>query len=242
MGTQSGGMMKQLLLISNSKTFGGGYLTHCEAAISHFFRGVKTVLFVPYALKDRDGYTKLAQERFKELGFQLSSVHQALDPIRAVRCAEAIFVGGGNTFRLLRLMYQYRIAPEIRSRVRAGMPYMGSSAGSNVACPTICTTNDMPIVFPGTLAALDLIPFQINPHYLDPDPNSQHMGETRETRIKEFHEENDTPVIGLREGSWLRVVDNEVILEGKAGARIFIKGVDPFDIAAGSIRSALRLQ
>lgn len=225
----------RLLLISNSRKFGGGYLEHCADAVRTFLGSVQTVLFVPYALKDMESYTATARGRFQELGFELVSVHEMDDPFEAVSRAQAVFIGGGNTFRLLRLMYKYQLVSAIRERVIADMPYIGSSAGSNVACPTICTTNDMPIVHLETFQALNLVPFQINPHYLDPDPNSKHMGETRETRIKEYHEENSLPVVGLREGSWLRVEGNEVFLEGSTGARIFTQGSEPFNADSGLI-------
>jgi dipeptidase E len=169
------------------------------------------------------------------MGFQLDSIHDAPNrPLRAIESAEAIFVGGGNTFRLLRALWQDELIAPIRRRVLDGMPYIGSSAGSNVACPTIKTTNDMPIVEPPSLAALGLVPFNINPHYLDPIAGSTHMGETRDQRIAEFHEENDPPVVGLREGGWLVVEDGRVTIEGTTGARIFRRGAAAVDYPSGS--------
>ena len=225
-------MARRLLLISNSTSHGGGYLDHCQAALRDFLAGVAQVLFVPYALHDLDGYTAKARERYAALGPGLSSVHEAGDPRRAVAQAEAFFVGGGNTFRLLRRLYDQALLEPIRRRVEEGALYVGTSAGSNLACPTIKTTNDMPIVQPPSFAALGLVPFQLNPHYLDPAPGSTHMGETREERIREYHEENDLPVVGLREGGVLRVDEARMTLQG-AGARIFQRGEEPFEVAAG---------
>jgi dipeptidase E len=154
---------------------------------------------------------------------ELDSVHEVADPVAAVERAEAVVVGGGNTFRLLDEMYRRRLLEPIRGRAEAGMPYLGWSAGANVACPSLMTTNDMPIVQPPGFQALSLVPFNINPHYLDPDPASRHMGETREQRIQEFHEMNDAVVVGLREGAMIRVEDPQATLRGSSGARIFRK-------------------
>ena len=166
----------------------------------------------PFALHDRDAYATQARERFAKMGYELNSIHTSDNPAAAVRNHEALFIGGGNTFRLLRALYDQNLVAPIRDRVRAGMAYIGSSAGSNVAAPTIKTTNDMPIVQPPSFDALGLVSFQINPHYLDPDPNSSHKGETREERIIQFLEENETPVIGLREGAMLRIEDGKTLL------------------------------
>ena len=177
---------KRILLISNSTLYGSGYLDHAAAEISDFLIGVKRVLFIPFALYDRHAYAKLARERFSSLGYALESAHDLPDPRQAVNDGEAIFIGGGNTFRLLKALYDFDLVHAINRRVMDGMAYVGSSAGSNVACPTIKTTNDMPIVQPPSFDALGLIHFQICPHYLDPDPNSTHMGETREQRIAQL--------------------------------------------------------
>lgn len=225
---------KRVLLISNSTLYGSGYLDHAESEIRSFLGDVKRVLFVPYALFDRDKYAATAQQRFEKMGYELSSIHTAENPVKAVNETEAVFIGGGNTFRLLKSLYDSSLLEPIRNRVAQGMPYIGSSAGSNVAAPTIKTTNDMPIVQPPSFNALGLVSFQINPHYLDPDPGSQHMGETREERIVQFLEENDTPVVGLREGAILRIEKGETILRGSSGARIFRKGVEPVEISHGA--------
>ncbi|HET9524962.1 MAG TPA: dipeptidase PepE [Pyrinomonadaceae bacterium] len=225
--------MSRILLISNSTLFGSGYLDHAEGEIRDFLGNIKRVLFVPFALYDRDAYAVTARERFAKMGYELTSVHDASDRFQAVAETEAIFVGGGNTFRLLKTLYDQLLLGPIRRRVADGMPYVGSSAGSNVAGPTIKTTNDMPIVQPPSFDALSLVSFQINPHYLDPDPNSKHMGETREKRIMEFLEENDTPVLGLREGAIARVENGRTVLKGSTGARIFRRGHEPVEAVPG---------
>ena len=228
---------KRILLISNSTLHGSSYLDHAEAEIRLFLGDVKRVLFVPYALFDRDSYADSARRRFEQMGYELTSVHTAADPVQAVNETEAIFIGGGNTFRLLKALYDFDLLDPIRERVAGSMPYIGSSAGSNVAGPTIKTTNDMPIVQPPSFAALKLVSFQINPHYLDADPNSTHMGETREQRIVQFLEENETPVIGLREGAMLWVENDRVMLRGSTGARIFRRGSAPIETLPGDVIS-----
>ena len=225
---------KRVLLISNSTLHGSGYLDHAETEIRSFLGDVKRVLFVPYALFDRDKYAATAQQRFQKMGYELTSVHTAANPVAAVNETDAVFIGGGNTFRLLKTLYDFDLLDAIRNRVSNGMPYIGSSAGSNVAAPTIKTTNDMPIVQPPSFDALGLVSFQINPHYLDPDPNSKHMGETREERLMQFLEENDTPVVGLREGAMLRIENGGTILRGSSGARIFRKGMETIEISPGA--------
>jgi len=226
--------VKRLLLGSTSATYGTGYLDHLEAEIRELYGAARRVLFVPYALRDRDLYAARARERLGRMGLSVEAIHESKDPTRAVLDAEAFFIGGGNTFRLLREIHENGLVDPIRMRVEAGIPYLGTSAGSNVACVTIKTTNDMPIVEPPTLRALGLVPFNINPHYVDADPASTHMGETRETRIREFHEENDPAVVGLREGSMLRIEGLRVRLAGTAGARVFFKGRQPREFLPGA--------
>jgi len=223
-------MSRRLVLISTSTVFGTRYLEHAYTELRDALGGVVRVLFIPHALQDRDGYVAKARPAFEEMGYGLDSLHEAADPRRAVETAEAVFCGGGNTFRLLKALHEMEVLPVIRRQVAEGMVYSGASAGSNLACPTIRTTNDMPIVEPPSFDALGLVAFQINPHYLDPAPDSTHMGETRETRIREFHEENATPVVGLREGAILRVEGESVLLKGLAGARIFRRGEEPIEV------------
>ena len=226
--------MRRLLLISSSRVHGSGYLEHSAEAIAARLRGTKTVLFIPFALKDCDAYAELAGRRFDELGFQLSSLHRESDPVAAVASAEAVFAGGGNTFRLLNEVWNLGLVDVMRERVEAGMPYLGASAGSNLACPSIRTTNDMPIVQPPTFEALALIPFQINPHFVDPDPESKHQGETREERLEQYLEENDVPVLGLREGAMVRVDGHVATLEGLTGGRLFRRGRPPAELDPGT--------
>ena len=221
--------MSRVLLISNSTLHGRGYLDHAETEIRQLLGSARRVIFIPFALADRDAYAAKAAERFAAFGYELTSIHQAADPWQAIESADAIFVGGGNTFRLLNALYDHEIFSLIRRRVTTGMPYIGSSAGSNVAGPTIKTTKDMPIVEPPSFAALGLVPFQISPHYLDPDPRSTHMGETQEERIRQFHEENATPVAGLREGAMLVCEGGRYSLRGVAGARLFRQGREPVE-------------
>lgn len=225
-------MSKKLLLISNSTVYGRGYLDHVEEEICGFLKDKREILFVPFAQHDLDAYEAMTEKRFQKLGFRLKSLHRCADLPAAVRSAQAIFIGGGNTFRLLKGLYDASVLHEIRKRVEAGVPYIGSSAGSIVACPTLKTTKDMPVVQPPSFDALRLVDFQISPHYLDPDPASTHMGETQEERINQFLEENDTPVVGLREGTLLRV-ENGVLLKGRRRARVFRRGHAPIEKEPG---------
>ena len=231
--------MRRLLLVSTSTTHGTGYLDHCEAQVRELFAGCGRILSVPWALFDRDGYAATARERFAAMGLELESIHGAADPARAVEEADGIFIGGGNTFRLLAELHRHDLLGPIRRRVVTGVPFMGTSAGSNVASPSLKTTNDMPIVEPPSFEALGLVPFQINPHYLDPDPGSTHMGETRDRRLAEFLEENDLPLVALREGAMLRVDGAALRLLGAPGGKLFQRGAEPAELAAGADLSHL---
>jgi dipeptidase E len=223
----------RILLFSNSTVYGRGYLDHVEQEIKAFLGEAKRILFFPYALYDRDGYATNAKERFVVMGYSLESVHQAANPRKAVENADALFVGGGNTFRLLKALQDIDLLDAISCKVKSGAPYVGSSAGSNVAGPTIKTTKDMPIVQPRSFDSLGLVPFQISPHFQDPDFNSKHMGETQEERILQFLEENETPVVGIREGAWLLCESDAVTLKGENGARIFRRGEAPVEAKLG---------
>ena len=230
-------MQRQLLLISTSTLHGSGYLDYCASEIGAFLPGSPRVLFLPYARPSgltHDEYTAKASEKFAEMGLELVGIHVATDPVAAVHSAGALFVGGGNTFVLLNQLYSNNLLQVIRERVADGLPYVGTSAGSNVAGATIGTTNDMPIVYPPSFEALGLVPFNINPHFLDPDPHSTHRGETRETRIKEFHFFNEQPVVGLREGAMLHVAGNSVHLKGSVGARLFRRAAAPEELVPGA--------
>jgi len=227
-------MTGRLILASNSTNPGGEYLDHLEDEVRDLFSGCTQVAFVPYALAGLNSYSTKAEGRFERLGVHLESVHRHPEPAQALSAADGVFIGGGNTFRLLDRMIHHDLIEPIRALVAGGGPYLGTSAGSNVACPTIGTTNDMPIIRPPTFEALGLVPFQINPHYIERDPDTPHGGETRRQRLAEFHEENDTPVIGLREGSWLAVQES-LILRGHHPALLFRRGIEPTEIWPGEI-------
>ncbi|MGA8145159.1 MAG: dipeptidase PepE [Candidatus Acidiferrales bacterium] len=221
-----------LLLISSSFIPGGAtFLDYCAPDVLNFYRTITRILFIPYALKDHAAYTAKISEHFSSTGFLVDSLHESADQRAAIDSAEAFFVGGGNTFRLLDALYARGLLHALRNRVRAGAPYLGISAGTNLACPTIKTTNDMPIVFPPSLDALSLVPFQINPHFIDAADEPPRAGETREQRLAEFHEENSTPVLGLREGAWLEVAGHSVTLRGAPGAKLFQRNTAPIECA-----------
>lgn len=226
----------KLLLISNSTNPGEAYLDYPKSDIQAFLgSGIKKTLFLPYAAVSfsYDEYARKLQTRFDELGYQVDSIHLHNDPVKAVQEAEAIVVGGGNTWHLSRMIHDNNLIDPIRDKVLKGTPYVGWSAGSNLACPTIKTTNDMPIIDPRGFHGFNFIPFQINPHYLDANPEG-HAGETREQRIEEFLEINaETYVLGLREGTMLKVLNNHIELIGPRPARIFKKGEKPIEIMSG---------
>jgi dipeptidase E len=224
--------MRRLLLVSTSTVHGSGYLEHCASEARRLFAGCRRLGFVPYALHDRDAYARRAAQVFADWGFDLVSVHAATAPAKVLASVEGLFVGGGNTFRLVRDLHRHRLMRPIRRRVAAGMPYMGTSAGSNVAAPTLCTTNDMPIVEPPSFECLGLVPFQINPHYLDPDPASTHMGETRDQRLAEYLEEDSRAVIALREGTMLAIEGDSMTLLGAPGGKLFRRGRPTQELAA----------
>lgn len=233
-------MKHDLLLLSNSQVHGRGYLEHALDALRHFLDGRRTVLFAPFALRDHDGYVARIAAALAPLGVGVRGLHAEADPLAAVRAAEVLYVGGGNSFRLLRALRDRGLAPAVRERVGAGeLAYVGSSAGTNMACPTLRTTNDMPIVQPDAFEAFGLLPFQINPHYLDTDPASTHMGETRAQRIEQFLEENDVPVLGMREGAWLRRRGGRLELGGETGALLFLRGQAPRSFQGGDDLSFL---
>ena len=224
-----------LLLISNSTNAGEAYLKYPIAEIEKTLAGVTEVVFIPYAAVtfSYEEYERKVQERFNEIGIKVRSVHRALNKRNFVRHAQAIVIGGGNTFALLKKMQEEDLLDVIFRRVRAGVPYVGWSAGSNVTCPTICTTNDMPIVEPHSFRAIGLVPFQINPHYLDANP-AGHAGETREQRILEYLEANRSRyVVGLREGCMIRIKDENIELIGSRTMRIFKKGIETYEVKPG---------
>ena len=224
-----------LLLISNSTNAGEEYLKYPIAEIAKTLKGVTEVVFIPYAAVtfSYDEYEAKVQARFNEIGIKVKSIHHALNKRNFLRSAEAIVIGGGNTVALLKRMQEEDLLDMIHRRVKGGVPYIGWSAGSNVTCPTICTTNDMPIVQPESFRAIGLVPFQINPHYLDANP-AGHAGETREQRIMEYLEANRSRyVVGLREGCMLRIDDNGIELIGSRPMRIFKKGMATYEVQPG---------
>jgi len=231
--------MRNLLLLSNSTNHGQGYLDHAMREVRGLLGGARRLLFVPFALHDRAAYAAKARTRFATEGIPVDELTANAVGRRLIGSAEAVFVGGGNTFRLLKTLQDTELLEPLRRRVRDGLPYLGASAGINIACPTIKTTNDMPIVQPPRFEALGIVPFQINPHYLDADPGSRHMGETREDRLREFLEENDVPVVGLREGAWLRIEGAGGQVGGAASARVFRRGRVPEELAPGASLAAL---
>lgn len=226
--------MKHIILASTSTLHGQTYLSYLQAALKTLFAGVEEVVFIPYARPggiSHDEYTTRAAEAF---GIRLKGLHSFENPAQAIHDAPAFFTGGGNTFLLVKQLWELGLMHPLKEAVESGKPYLGTSAGSNIAGVSMQTTNDMPIVYPPSFKTLGLVPFNLNPHYLDPLPGSQHMGETRETRIQEFHTQNSIPVIGLREGSWISVNGDDISLQGPLAARIFEQGKAPYELPAGS--------
>lgn len=230
--------MKKLLIASTSTVYGSGYLEYLQPALTSFFKGVTIVLFIPYARPggiSYEAYTKKVKEAFASIDIEVQGIHEFINPKRAVQEAQAIFTGGGNTFELVHQLYANDLLVDLKEVIENGTPYLGTSAGSNICGVSMMNTNDMPVVYPPSFVTLGLIPFNINAHYLDPIQGSTHMGETRETRIQEFHFYNETPVVGLREGSWLEVMGSKIILKGNLKARIFQKGMPPVEIESGTV-------
>ncbi|WP_313384311.1 dipeptidase PepE [Chishuiella sp.] len=231
----------RLLVISTSTIYGSGYLEYIREEILDFLQADE-LLFVPFARPSgisHDDYTNNVMNALHPFGINVTGLHSYENPKEAIKNAKAIFIGGGNTFLLLKTLYELDLVQSIKDVVANGIPYMGSSAGSNMTGLTIGTTNDMPIVYPPSFDALQFLPFNINPHYLDPDPNSKHKGETRETRINEFHQFNKQTVVGLREGSWLRVENGKIELKGELTARIFNQDKEPIEIESGILSQDL---
>lgn len=225
--------MKNLLLASTSTLHGEEYLEYLLPQIKNLFSDSGEIIFVPYARPggiSHEEYTSKAQKPFSEVNLKIRGLHTFPDPKTAISKAEGIFTGGGNTFLLVQKLYQQELLLPLTEALNTGTPYLGTSAGTNIAGLTMNTTNDMPIVYPPSFKTLGIVPFNINPHYLDPDPASTHKGETRETRIKEFHKFNSQPVVGLREGSWLEVNTNGITLKGGKSARIFLAEKLPFEL------------
>lgn len=235
--------MKNMIIASTSTLYGSGYLEYFLNDLATLFKDASEILFIPYARPSGisyDDYTQKVFEAFLKINKQVQGIHTFENPTEAIKNAEAIFVGGGNTFVLLYQLYKNNLITTLKTMINTGTPYLGTSAGSNICGLTIKTSNDMPIVYPPSFNAIGLVPFNINPHYLDPDSNSKHMGETRDTRIQEFHHFNTPPVIGLREGSWLHVKNNSIILKGDLTAKIFEQNKTPYEVTSGTELNTLK--
>ena len=235
--------MKNIIIASTSTIHGSGFLEYLLEDLIQHFKDTNSILFIPYARPSgisHEAYTKKTQIVFSKIGKTVKGIHEFNDPIKAVEDAKGIFIGGGNTFVLVNQLYRHNLITTLQDAVKKGTPYLGTSAGSNICGLTLCTTNDMPIVYPPSFKTLAFVPFNINPHYLDPDPTSKHMGETRETRIQEFHNFNTQPVVGLREGSYLHVFNNDILLKGELTARVFEYNKTPYEIEPNSALNTLK--
>ncbi|VXB11285.1 Peptidase E [Flavobacterium sp. 9AF] len=235
--------MKNIIIASTSTLYNGTYLDYLLPVLKNHFQNASTILFIPYARPggvSHEEYTNKVRKAFEQINKIVVGIHEFENPIEAIKQAEAIFTGGGNTFVLVNELYKNNVLESLEEVVKNGTPYLGTSAGSNICGLTMHTTNDMPIVYPPSFRTLGFVPFNINPHYLDPDASSTHMGETRETRINEFHFFNPQPVIGLREGSWLEVKGNSILLKGELKARLFRKNQIPEEINPETELSGLK--
>lgn len=230
--------MKNILLASTSALFGEAYLEYLKPQIAELFKGIDEIIFIPYARPggdSHDNYTQRVADAFAPMGIKVKGLHTFSDPAATIRQAKGFFTGGGNTFVLVKALHGQQLMTILKEAVENSAPYLGTSAGSNIGGVTMKTTNDMPIVYPNSFDTMGLVPFNLNPHYLDPDPASKHNGETRETRIKEFHTQNTEPVVGLREGSWIRVHGEKISTEGRFDSRIFEQGKEPYEVAPGTV-------
>lgn len=224
--------MKKILLASTSTLFGQSYLEYLLPELDAFFAHIQAITFIPYARPggiSHDAYTELVATAFSKIDKKVVGLHSFDDPRDGLAQAEALFTGGGNTFLLVQQLQQLGLMQPLKEKILVGTPYLGTSAGSNIAGPSMKTTNDMPIVHPPSFDTLGVVGFNLNPHYLDPDPESKHKGETRETRIREFHQVDPTPVVGLREGNYIHLVGERTILKGPGTARIFEAGKTPYE-------------
>lgn len=235
--------MKNLLIASTSTVHGETHLEYLLPELELHFKNCTTILFIPYARPggiSHQEYTNYVAKTFKKINKEVKGIHEFENPITAIENAEGVFTGGGNTFLLVSQLYRHDTIATLIKVLKTGIPYLGTSAGSNICGLSMQNTNDMPIVYPPSFQTLGMIPFNINAHYLDPDPSSKHMGETRETRINEFHEFNTIPVLGLREGSWLEVRNNKTTLRGALSARLFKKGEKPRELPTGTDLTELK--
>ncbi|MFN4075082.1 MAG: dipeptidase PepE [Cloacibacterium sp.] len=226
-----------VLLASTSSLFGGKYLEYIKEEIAELFSRIDEIIFIPFARPSgisHEEYTQIARDFFEQIHIKVKGLHEFEDKMAAVNEAKGFFTGGGNTFLLVKTLHEENLMTVLAENVKSGKPYLGASAGSNIAGINMKTTNDMPIVYPPSFDCMGLVPFNINPHYLDPNPNLKHNGETRETRIKEFLTQNEVKVVGLREGNWIRVLGDKITTEGTQLTRIFEKGKEPYELESGS--------
>jgi dipeptidase E len=228
--------MKNIIIASTSTLSNEGYLDYLLPELQLHFQNCNTILFIPYARPggiSHQEYTKLVGLAFATINKKVIGIHEFENATEAIKNATGIFTGGGNTFVLVSQLHKYKLMDILSQAIKKGTPYLGTSAGSNICGLTVQTTNDMPIVYPSSFQTLGVVPFNLNPHYLDPDLISKHMGETRETRIKEFHAYNSAPVLGLREGSWLDVKADKIIVKGNLTARLFRHNQNPEELETG---------
>ena len=226
-----------VLLASTSTLFGGEYLEYLKEELIDLYKGIDEIIFIPFARPggiSHDDYTSKAQSFFETINIKVKGLHEFDNKIEALHSAKGYFTGGGNTFLLVKTLHEENLMSVLKQNIETGKAYLGCSAGSNIGGQNMKTTNDMPIVYPPSFECMGLVPFNLNPHYLDPNPDLKHNGETRETRIKEFLMQNDTKVVGLREGNWIRRIGNKITVEGNELTRIFEKGIEPYEIEAGS--------
>ena len=226
-----------IILASTSTLFGGQYLEYLKPELIELFEGITEIIFIPFARPgeiSHDDYTQKAKEFFATININVKGLHEFDDKVEAVNSAQGFFTGGGNTFLLVKTLHEFGLMKILKDNVESGKPYLGCSAGSNIGGVNMKTTNDMPIVYPSSFDCMELVHFNINPHYLDPNPEIKHNGETRETRIKEFLTQNDIKVVGLREGNWIRRIGSRVTTEGSELTRIFEKGKEPYEVESGT--------
>lgn len=227
-----------IILASTSTLFGGEYLEYLREELIQLYAGIDEIIFVPFARPggiSHDEYTAKARSFFETININVKGLHEFEDKKEALNQAKGFFTGGGNTFLLVKTLHEEGLMSVLKENVTNGKPYLGCSAGSNIGGQNMKTTNDMPIVYPPSFDCMGLVPFNLNPHYLDPNPDLKHNGETRETRIMEFLTQNDTKVVGLREGNWIRRINDRITVEGSELTRIFEKGKEPYEIEAGSL-------
>lgn len=226
-----------IILASTSTIFGGEYLEYLREELIQLYKGIDEIIFIPFARPggiSHEDYTAKARSFFETINIKVKGLHEFEDKIDALNNAKGYFTGGGNTFLLVKTLHEEGLMTALKNNVENGKPYLGCSAGSNIGGQNMKTTNDMPIVYPPSFDCMGLVPFNLNPHYLDPNPELKHNGETRETRIMEFLTQNDLRVVGLREGNWIRRIDQKITVEGTELTRIFEKGKEPYEIEAGS--------